>query len=43
MITHEQHVADTARRVIRLSDGMVVEDVRRGRAVAVGAPRGVPA
>jgi putative ABC transport system ATP-binding protein len=43
MITHEQHVADTAQRVIRLSDGMVVEDLRRGRPVAVGAARGVPA
>jgi putative ABC transport system ATP-binding protein len=26
MITHEQHVAETARRVIRLSDGSVVDD-----------------
>jgi putative ABC transport system ATP-binding protein len=26
MITHEQHVAESARRVIRLSDGRVVDD-----------------
>jgi putative ABC transport system ATP-binding protein len=44
MITHEQHVADSARRVLRLSDGRVVDDVlndvhqpSRG-AVAEGAP-----
>jgi putative ABC transport system ATP-binding protein len=44
MITHEQHVADSARRVLRLSDGRVVDDVlndvhqpARG-AVVEGAP-----
>ena len=44
MITHEQHVAETPRRVIRLSDGSVIDDflhaslpaARRG--VVEGAP-----
>ena len=31
MITHEQHVAETARRVIRLSDGRVVDDFLHAR------------
>jgi putative ABC transport system ATP-binding protein len=41
MITHEQHVAETARRVIRLSDGHVVEDFLHAEVasrVAAGAP-----
>ena len=45
MITHEQHVAATARRVLRLSDGRVVDDfLARGaaagsrRASSQGAP-----
>jgi len=43
MITHEQTVADTARRVLRLSDGRVVDDsvhgaARPSAAVAQGAP-----
>ena len=44
MITHEEHVADSARRVLRLSDGRVVGDfvhderrAERGE-VAQGAP-----
>jgi len=43
MITHEQSVADTARRVLRLSDGRVVDDFVHGAAqpaaaIAQGAP-----
>ena len=44
MITHEEHVAASARRVLRLSDGRVVDDfVHDGSgpvrgAVAEGAP-----
>jgi putative ABC transport system ATP-binding protein len=44
MITHEQHVAETARRVIRLSDGRVVDDFlhtdgpKTRAAVAAGTP-----
>lgn len=30
MVTHEEHIADYARRVIRLLDGMIESDVRRG-------------
>jgi putative ABC transport system ATP-binding protein len=43
MITHEQSVADTARRVLRLSDGRVVDDfvhdaAQPAAAMAQGAP-----
>jgi putative ABC transport system ATP-binding protein len=44
MITHEQHVAETARRVIRLSDGRVVDDFlhsdgpKTRAAIVEGAP-----
>jgi putative ABC transport system ATP-binding protein len=44
VITHEQHVAETARRVIRLSDGRIVEDFlhangpKKRADVAEGAP-----
>ena len=43
MITHEQHVADTARRVIRLSDGRVVADTATAAERAPREPAGVPA
>jgi putative ABC transport system ATP-binding protein len=45
MITHEQHVADTARRVLRLSDGRVIADSAREvvRPGAVPVAQGAPA
>ena len=44
MITHEQHVADTARRVLRLSDGRVVDDFAHARCRPSAArPQGAPA
>jgi putative ABC transport system ATP-binding protein len=43
MITHEQHVAEAARRVIRLSDGRVVSDTARAAERAPLEPAGVPA
>jgi putative ABC transport system ATP-binding protein len=36
LITHEDHVADSARRVIRLGDGKVLEDRRTDAAAADG-------
>jgi putative ABC transport system ATP-binding protein len=45
MITHEQHVAETARRVIRLSDGRVVDDFLHtdGPKARPGVVEGAPA
>ena len=45
MITHEQHVAETARRVIRLSDGRVVDDFLHtdGSKTRAGIVEGAPA
>ena len=31
VVTHEQHIADHARRIVRLSDGDVVSDTRTNR------------
>jgi putative ABC transport system ATP-binding protein len=36
LITHEDHVADSARRIVRLGDGKVLEDRRTGSAAADG-------
>jgi putative ABC transport system ATP-binding protein len=43
MITHEAHVADAARRIIRLSDGRVVSDTANGAGRAPREPASVPA
>jgi len=37
LITHENDIAAFARRVVRLRDGLVVEDLTRGRGVEVSA------
>ena len=43
MITHEQHVAQTARRVIRLSDGRIVDDYVHAREKPALATEGATA
>ncbi len=40
LITHEPHVAQRARRLIRLSDGLIVEDARNRAATAAVAAGG---
>ncbi len=43
LITHEPDVADQAARVIRLSDGEIIEDIRTDAAAARPAPPGASA
>jgi putative ABC transport system ATP-binding protein len=39
LITHEDEVAEFAKRVIELRDGKIVRDVRNGVSSGVGAKR----
>jgi putative ABC transport system ATP-binding protein len=43
VVTHDQEIAQRARRIVRLVDGRIASDVRQDRAIGRGAPAPAPA